>query len=115
LEEGVVGITGRNKFNSSFSDHARGQFVADYVRNYLVIPKNASLSGWVPPEWSESAFRSARKFLIGTAALAVKVGKKGQGAITKAKFINSDTKHKACILGLRLAGSGVLFQNQGEV
>jgi hypothetical protein len=47
--------------------------------------------------------------------LAITVGKKGQGAITKAKFIGSDTQHKTCILGLRLAGSGVWFQYQGEV
>jgi hypothetical protein len=114
LEEGVVGITGREKFYRSISDHAKGLFVADYARNHLIIPKNASLSGWVPPEWSESTFRDARKFIVVTAALAITVGKKGQGAITKAKFIGSDTQHKTCILGLRLAGSGVWFQIQGE-
>jgi hypothetical protein len=77
LEEGVVGITGREKFYRSISDHAKGLFVADYARNHLIIPKNASLSGWVPPEWSESTFRDARKFIVVTAALAITVGKKG--------------------------------------
>jgi hypothetical protein len=116
LEEGVVGITGREKYYGSFSDHANGLFTARYARNHLLInPKNASLSGWVPQGWLESAFRSARKFFAGTAAMAAKVGKKGQGAITKEKLIGSDTQHKACILGLRLAGSVVWFQNQGEV
>jgi hypothetical protein len=115
LEEGVVGITGREQFYRSISDHAKVLFAAKYAWNHLIIPENASLSGWVPLGWSESAFRDARKFIVGTAALAVTVGKKGQGAITKKKFIGSDTQHKTCILGLRLAGSGVWFQNQGEV
>jgi hypothetical protein len=115
LEEGVVGITGREQFYRSISDHAKVLFAAKYAWNHLIIPKNASLSGWVPLEWSESALGIARKFIVGSAALAVTVGKKGQGAITKAKFIGSDTQHKTCILGLRLAGSAVLFQYQGEV
>jgi hypothetical protein len=79
-------MTGRNKINSSFSDHARGQLVADYVRNYLVIPKNASLSGWVPQGWLESTFRCARKFFAGTSVMAVKVGKKGQGGHHEGKI-----------------------------
>ena len=65
-----MGKTGSLKFYKSLLDYARGLIAASYVPNHLIIPKNASLSGWVPPGWSESAFTSARKYFAGTAALA---------------------------------------------
>jgi len=114
LTEGVVGKTGSLKFYKSLLDHARGLIAASDVPNHLIIPKNASLSGWVPPGWSESAFTSARKYFAGT-ALADSVGTKGQGAIRKEKLIKSKSQYIARILGSRFTGFVVLFQYKGEI
>ena len=109
-----MGKTGSLKFYKSLLDYARGLIATSYVPNHLIIPKNASLSGWVPPGWSESAFTSARKYFAGT-TLADSVGTKGQGAIRKEKLIKSKTQYIARILGSRWPGQPALIHFQGTI